>query len=73
LLFGGRGTKGKHYPYKKKTNLNLLITECDNEDDDDNNKNTVKRVLNGISRVQNIFPLKTGFRLVKVCYDSHGI
>jgi hypothetical protein len=32
---------------------------------------TVKPVLNGISRVQNIFPLKTGFRLIKVYYDSH--
>jgi hypothetical protein len=27
---------------------------------------TVKPVLNGISRVQNIFPLKPGFRLIKV-------
>jgi hypothetical protein len=34
--------------------------------------NTVKHVLNGISRVQNIFPLKPGFRLIKVYYDSHG-
>jgi hypothetical protein len=30
-------------------------------------------VLNGISRVQDIFPLKPGFRLIKVYYDSHGI
>jgi len=29
---------------------------------------TVKPVLNGISRDQNIFPLKTGFRLIKVHY-----
>jgi len=29
---------------------------------------TVKPVLNGISRNQNIFPLKTGFRLIKVHY-----
>jgi hypothetical protein len=28
--------------------------------------NTVKPVINGISRVQNIFPLKPGFRLIKV-------
>jgi len=28
--------------------------------------NTVKPVLNGISRDQNIFPLKPGFRLIKV-------
>jgi hypothetical protein len=34
--------------------------------------NTVKPVLNGISRVQNIFPLKPGFRLFNVCHDSHG-
>jgi hypothetical protein len=35
---------------------------------------TVKPVLNGISKVQNIFPLKPGFRLiaVHVYYDSHG-
>jgi hypothetical protein len=32
---------------------------------------TVKPVLNGISGVQNIFPLKSGFRLIKVYYDSH--
>ena len=30
--------------------------------------NTVKPVLNGISRDQNIFPLKPGFRLIKVHY-----
>ena len=29
---------------------------------------TVKPVLNGISRDQNIFPLKPGFRLIKVHY-----
>jgi hypothetical protein len=29
-------------------------------------KNIVKPVLNGNSRVQNIFPLKPGFRLIKV-------
>jgi hypothetical protein len=34
--------------------------------------NTVKPVLNGISKVQNIFPLKPGFRLIKIYYDSHG-
>jgi hypothetical protein len=33
--------------------------------------NTVKPVLNGISRVQNIFLLKPGFCLIKVYYDSH--
>jgi hypothetical protein len=33
---------------------------------------TVKPVLNGISRVHNIFPLKPGFRLIKIYYDSHG-
>jgi hypothetical protein len=33
---------------------------------------TVKPVLNGISRVQNICLLKPGFRLIKVYYDSHG-
>jgi hypothetical protein len=33
---------------------------------------TVKPILNGISRVQNIFLLKPGFRLIKVYYDSHG-
>jgi hypothetical protein len=33
---------------------------------------TVKPVLNGISRVQNIFLLKPGFRSIKVYYDSHG-
>jgi hypothetical protein len=32
---------------------------------------TVKPVLNGISRAQNIFPLKPSFRLVNVYYDSH--
>jgi hypothetical protein len=34
------------------------------------NKYTVKPVLNGTSRVQNIFPLKPGFRLIKVYYDN---
>jgi len=29
---------------------------------------TVKPVLNGMSRDQNIFPLKPGFRLIKVHY-----
>jgi hypothetical protein len=33
---------------------------------------TIKPALNGISRVQNIFPLKPGFRLIKVYYDSQG-
>jgi hypothetical protein len=33
---------------------------------------TVKPVLNGISRVQNIFLRKPGFRLIKLYYDSHG-
>jgi hypothetical protein len=33
----------------------------------------VKPVLNGISNVQNIVLLKSGFRLIKVYYDSHGI
>jgi hypothetical protein len=32
--------------------------------------NTVKPVLNGISRVQNIFLLKSGFRLIKVYYNN---
>jgi hypothetical protein len=32
----------------------------------------VKPVLNGISRVQNIFPLKSGFRLIQVYYDRHA-
>jgi hypothetical protein len=31
---------------------------------------TVKPVLNGISRAQNIFPLKQGFRLIKVYYNN---
>jgi hypothetical protein len=30
----------------------------------------VKPVLNGISRVQNIFPLKPGFRLIMVHYNN---
>jgi hypothetical protein len=34
--------------------------------------NTAKPVLNGISTVQNIVPLKPGIRLIKVYYDSHG-
>jgi hypothetical protein len=34
-------------------------------------ENTVKPILNGISRAQNIFLLKLGFRLMKVYYDSH--
>jgi len=29
---------------------------------------TVKPVLNGISRDQNVFPLKPGFRLIKLHY-----
>jgi hypothetical protein len=33
----------------------------------------VKTVLNGISRVENIFPLMPGFPLIKVYYDNHGI
>ena len=32
---------------------------------------TVKPVLNGISRDQNIFPLKPGFRLIKVHYIEY--
>jgi hypothetical protein len=32
----------------------------------------VKPVLNGISRVQNIFPPKPGSILIKVYCDSHG-
>ena len=35
------------------------------------NDNTVKPVLNGISRDQNIFPLKPGFRLIKVHYIQY--
>jgi hypothetical protein len=31
---------------------------------------TVKPVLNGISRVQKIFPLKPGFRLIKLYYNN---
>jgi hypothetical protein len=31
---------------------------------------TVKPVLNGISRDQKIFPLKPGFRLIKVYYNN---
>ena len=34
-------------------------------------QNTVKPVLNGISRDQNIFPLKPGFRLIKVHYIQY--
>jgi hypothetical protein len=30
----------------------------------------VKHVSNGTSRVQNIFLLKPGFRLMKVCYNN---
>jgi hypothetical protein len=33
-------------------------------------KKPVKPVLNGISRDQNIFPLKPGFRLIKVYYNN---
>ena len=33
--------------------------------------NTVKSVLNGTSRDQNIFPLKPGFRLIKVHYIQY--
>jgi len=40
---------------KESTQRCLLIT-------------TVKPVLNGISRDQNIFPLKPGIRLIKVHY-----
>ena len=32
---------------------------------------TVKPVLNGISRDQDIFPLKPGFRLIKVHYIQY--
>jgi hypothetical protein len=32
--------------------------------------NTVKPVLNGISRDQKFFPLKPGFRLIKVYYNN---
>jgi hypothetical protein len=31
-----------------------------------------KTVFNGIAKVQKIFLLKLGFRLIKVYYDSHG-
>jgi hypothetical protein len=34
---------------------------------------TVKLVFNGISKVQNIFLLKPGFRLIKVYYDNSDI
>jgi len=34
-------------------------------------KITVKPVLNGISRDQNTFPLKPGFRLIKVHYIQY--
>jgi hypothetical protein len=34
--------------------------------------NNIKPVLKGTSRVQKIFLLKSGFRLTKVYYDSHG-
>ena len=34
-------------------------------------QNTVKPVLNEISRDQNIFPLKPGFRLIKVHYMQY--
>ena len=33
-------------------------------------KSTVKPVLNGLSRDQNIFPPKSGFRLIKVHYTQ---
>jgi hypothetical protein len=36
-----------------------------------NNLTTVKPVLNGISRDQKIFPLKPGFRLIKVHYIQY--
>jgi hypothetical protein len=33
-------------------------------------QSTVKPVLNGISRVQNILPVKPGFHLIKEHYDQ---
>ena len=41
------------------------------DDDKDNKRYTVKPVLNGISRDQNIFPLKPRFRLIKVHYIQY--
>ena len=41
------------------------------ENDETGNVNTVKPVLNGISKDQNVFPLKPGFRLIKVHYIQY--
>jgi hypothetical protein len=62
-----QGVFSDHVIMKKRAEqvfIGHVVRRCD--------KNTVKPVLNGISRVQNIFPLKPGFRLIKVYYDSHG-
>ena len=49
------------------TNASALCHVVDG-DDVSTIHNTVKPVLNGISRDQNIFPLKAGFRLIKAHY-----
>jgi hypothetical protein len=52
----------------------VLVGKADgyHKEDLGTNGNTVKPALNGISRVQNIFPLRPRFRSIKVHYDSHG-
>ena len=52
--------------------LNVLINKCNTKlSPTFESLNTVKPVLNGISRDQNIFPLKPGFRLIKVHYIQY--
>ena len=46
------------------------VSKCDRKASN-SVSNTVKPVLNGISRDQNIFPLKPGFRLIKVHYIQY--
>jgi len=50
----------------RNTPIDLLAKKYKNS-----HHNTVKPVLNGISRDQNVFPLKPGFRLIKVHYIQY--
>jgi hypothetical protein len=57
---------------KQELHVGLWYGNClENAELESHGKNdTVKPVLNGIPRVQNIFPLKPGFRLIKVYYNN---
>jgi len=59
-----------YFNYFNVLNLILSVSRCHftYSYNCSTNNGTVKPVLNGISRDQNIFLLKPGFRLIKVHY-----